>query len=192
MAVSRPARTEPGATVPDCLDSATSVSGLRNHASPAAAPGLPFGQSRGGHPGRLTPAGGVLRNKPAVLPGGPGRPRRGGIRESHNEGRRRVQRGGPAGRRVRQLAVERQQRASSSTTGTSASSKFLGCMVTDTGGIDDKSFNQSSWEGMQAAAAANPARSRSPTCRPPRRRTMRRTSARSSPRSAGSSSRSAS
>jgi basic membrane protein A and related proteins len=44
---------------------------------------------------------------------------------------------------------------SSSTTSTSASGKFLGCMVTDTGGIDDKSFNQSSWEGMQAAAAAD-------------------------------------
>jgi len=46
---------------------------------------------------------------------------------------------------------------SSNTTspGTSASGKFLGCMVTDTGGIDDKSFNQSSWEGMQAAAAAD-------------------------------------
>jgi len=46
---------------------------------------------------------------------------------------------------------------SSSTTpgATSASGKFLGCMVTDTGGIDDKSFNQSSWEGMQAAAAAD-------------------------------------
>ena len=44
---------------------------------------------------------------------------------------------------------------SSSTAGTSASGKFLGCMVTDTGGIDDKSFNQSSWEGMQAAAAAD-------------------------------------
>jgi basic membrane protein A and related proteins len=40
-------------------------------------------------------------------------------------------------------------------TGTSASSKFLGCMVTDTGGIDDKSFNQSSWQGMQAAAKAD-------------------------------------
>ena len=40
--------------------------------------------------------------------------------------------------------------------GTSASSKFLGCMVTDTGGIDDKSFNQSSWAGMQAAAATDP------------------------------------
>jgi basic membrane protein A len=29
-------------------------------------------------------------------------------------------------------------------------------MVTDTGGINDKSFNQSSWTGMQAAAATNP------------------------------------
>jgi basic membrane protein A len=28
-------------------------------------------------------------------------------------------------------------------------------MVTDTGGINDKSFNQSSWEGMQAAASAS-------------------------------------
>jgi basic membrane protein A and related proteins len=44
---------------------------------------------------------------------------------------------------------------SSSPASTSASGKFLGCMVTDTGGIDDKSFNQSSWEGMHAAAAAD-------------------------------------
>ena len=29
-------------------------------------------------------------------------------------------------------------------------------MVTDTGGINDKSFNQSSWQGMQQAAATNP------------------------------------
>ena len=28
-------------------------------------------------------------------------------------------------------------------------------MVTDTGGIDDRSFNASSWAGMQAAQAAN-------------------------------------
>ena len=41
--------------------------------------------------------------------------------------------------------------ASGSTTG-----KVLGCMVTDTGGINDKSFNQSAWEGMQQAASANP------------------------------------
>jgi basic membrane protein A and related proteins len=46
----------------------------------------------------------------------------------------------------------------SSNSGTKASSKFLGCMVTDTGGIDDKSFNQSSWEGMQAAAATDPSK----------------------------------
>jgi len=37
-----------------------------------------------------------------------------------------------------------------------ASGKFLGCMVTDTGGINDKSFNQSAWQGMQEAATANP------------------------------------
>ena len=29
-------------------------------------------------------------------------------------------------------------------------------MVTDTGGINDKSFNQSAWQGMQEAATANP------------------------------------
>ena len=28
---------------------------------------------------------------------------------------------------------------------------FLACMVTDTGGINDKSFNQSAWQGMQQA-----------------------------------------
>jgi basic membrane protein A len=40
---------------------------------------------------------------------------------------------------------------SSAATGT----KTLGCMVTDTGGIDDRSFNASSWAGMQAAASSN-------------------------------------
>src|SRR6516162_9221629 len=39
--------------------------------------------------------------------------------------------------------------SSAATTG-----KFLGCMVTDTGGIDDRSFNASAWAGMQAAAKA--------------------------------------
>ena len=43
----------------------------------------------------------------------------------------------------------------SSTTGGAASGSFLGCMVTDTGGINDKSFNQSAWQGMQEAQAAN-------------------------------------
>ncbi len=38
----------------------------------------------------------------------------------------------------------------------SAAGKFLGCMVTDTGGIDDKSFNASSWQGMQDAQKADP------------------------------------
>jgi len=46
--------------------------------------------------------------------------------------------------------------SSSNGTGAGAPAKFTGCMVTDTGGINDKSFNQSSWAGMQAAAAANP------------------------------------
>ena len=48
--------------------------------------------------------------------------------------------------------------SSSSTATTSASAagaSFLGCMVTDTGGINDRSFNASSWAGMQAAQSAN-------------------------------------
>jgi basic membrane protein A and related proteins len=49
-------------------------------------------------------------------------------------------------------------KAPSSTPGSRASStgSFLGCMVTDTGGIDDRSFNASSWQGMQEARAAEP------------------------------------
>jgi basic membrane protein A and related proteins len=43
--------------------------------------------------------------------------------------------------------------------GTAAGSgKFLGCMVTDTGGIDDRSFNASSWQGMQEAQSADPSK----------------------------------
>ena len=45
--------------------------------------------------------------------------------------------------------------SSANGTGAGAAVKFTGCMVTDTGGINDKSFNQSSWQGMQAAAAAD-------------------------------------
>jgi len=37
-----------------------------------------------------------------------------------------------------------------------AGAAFTACMVLDTGGVDDKSFNQSSYAGMTAAAAANP------------------------------------
>jgi basic membrane protein A len=47
-------------------------------------------------------------------------------------------------------------KASSSGSSASAAGKFLGCMVTDTGGIDDRSFNASSWQGMQEAQAADP------------------------------------
>ncbi len=39
---------------------------------------------------------------------------------------------------------------------TTKAAKFLACMVTDIGGINDKSFNQSSWGGMQAAQSAEP------------------------------------
>jgi basic membrane protein A len=46
--------------------------------------------------------------------------------------------------------------AASGTATGSTTGSFLGCMVTDTGGINDKSFNQSAWQGMQEAAAANP------------------------------------
>src|SRR6202022_4535617 len=46
--------------------------------------------------------------------------------------------------------------APASSTGSAATTgKFLGCMVTDTGGIDDRSFNASAWAGMKAAASAN-------------------------------------
>jgi basic membrane protein A and related proteins len=51
--------------------------------------------------------------------------------------------------------------ASASASGGSSAStagKFLGCMVTDTGGIDDRSFNASSWEGMQQAAKTDPSK----------------------------------
>jgi basic membrane protein A len=40
-----------------------------------------------------------------------------------------------------------------STTSAPTASNFIACMVTDTGGINDKSFNQSAWAGMQAAQA---------------------------------------
>ena len=40
--------------------------------------------------------------------------------------------------------------------GTTAAKPFKACMVLDTGGVDDKSFNQSSYAGMTAANKANP------------------------------------
>jgi basic membrane protein A and related proteins len=47
---------------------------------------------------------------------------------------------------------------SGSSSSASTAGKFLGCMVTDTGGIDDRSFNASSWQGMQEAASSNPSK----------------------------------
>jgi basic membrane protein A and related proteins len=44
---------------------------------------------------------------------------------------------------------------SSSSSAAAGGGKFLACMVTDTGGINDKSFNQSSYAGVTAAAAAD-------------------------------------
>ncbi|HYS31543.1 MAG TPA: BMP family ABC transporter substrate-binding protein [Streptosporangiaceae bacterium] len=44
--------------------------------------------------------------------------------------------------------------AAKSTTATT----FKACMVTDIGGINDKSFNQSSWAGMTAAQSAEPSK----------------------------------
>jgi basic membrane protein A len=55
------------------------------------------------------------------------------------------------------------KKSDSTTPGTSAAPSsnaninFSACMVTDTGGIDDKSFNTSAWAGMQAANAAGKA-----------------------------------
>jgi len=43
-----------------------------------------------------------------------------------------------------------------STSGAPAAGALTACMVLDTGGVDDKSFNQSSWAGMTAANKANP------------------------------------
>ncbi|MGP7817443.1 BMP family ABC transporter substrate-binding protein, partial [Niallia sp. 01092] len=39
--------------------------------------------------------------------------------------------------------------------GSSNKDAFKAAMVTDLGGIDDKSFNQSAWEGLQAFGKEN-------------------------------------
>ena len=39
--------------------------------------------------------------------------------------------------------------------GSGAARSISACMVTDVGGIDDKSFNASAWKGLQDAKAAN-------------------------------------
>ncbi len=48
------------------------------------------------------------------------------------------------------------QQTSSSSSSTATGKTINACMVLDTGGVDDKSFNQSSYAGMTAAAKANP------------------------------------
>ncbi|MCI9889576.1 BMP family ABC transporter substrate-binding protein [Micrococcales bacterium 31B] len=44
--------------------------------------------------------------------------------------------------------------ASASTSGTAATTDFKGCLVSDSGGFDDKSFNQSAKDGMEASKTA--------------------------------------
>jgi basic membrane protein A and related proteins len=46
---------------------------------------------------------------------------------------------------------------STSASDTASGKQFNACMVLDVGGVDDRSFNQSSWQGMQDAKAANAA-----------------------------------
>ena len=48
-------------------------------------------------------------------------------------------------------APEEDAASDTASSGSSASSDFLACMVSDSGGFDDRSFNQSSFEGLQAA-----------------------------------------
>ncbi|WP_396157208.1 BMP family protein [Arthrobacter sp.] len=48
-------------------------------------------------------------------------------------------------------AAPEEDTSSDSASSSSASSDFLACMVSDSGGFDDRSFNQSSFEGLQAA-----------------------------------------
>ncbi len=45
---------------------------------------------------------------------------------------------------------------SAATGGSESGEKFQACMVLDVGGVDDKSFNQSAWQGMQEAKQENP------------------------------------
>ena len=48
--------------------------------------------------------------------------------------------------------------ASAGGSSSAAASSYTACMVTDTGGIDDKSFNAAAWAGMQAAQAEGKAK----------------------------------
>ena len=46
--------------------------------------------------------------------------------------------------------------SSPSQSSSASTGSLKACMVLDTGGVDDHSFNQSSWAGLQAANKANP------------------------------------
>ena len=46
--------------------------------------------------------------------------------------------------------------SSGSASASASTASFKGCMVTDTGGIDDRSFNPSAWQAMQEVQSANP------------------------------------
>jgi basic membrane protein A and related proteins len=46
--------------------------------------------------------------------------------------------------------------SAASAVASAASAPLKACMVLDTGGVDDRSFNQSSWAGLQAANKLNP------------------------------------
>jgi len=46
--------------------------------------------------------------------------------------------------------------SAASAVSSAANAPLKACMVLDTGGVDDRSFNQSSWAGLQAANKANP------------------------------------
>src|ERR1700761_2560944 len=46
-------------------------------------------------------------------------------------------------------------RASAAHPAAPAAATFRACLVTDTGGIDDRSYNELTWQGMKAAAKAD-------------------------------------
>jgi len=54
------------------------------------------------------------------------------------------------------LAAAACSKPADTTSTPSTGAAYKACMVTDTGGIDDHSFNASTWAGMEAAKAANP------------------------------------
>src|ERR1035437_7386217 len=140
------------------LDSATAPAGQQFPTSRTVTSGLAFGNP-GGFRDFLALAGWGFAIKPAALPGDRmAAPCRGG-----NPVRGKF--GIVAGLSVVSLLAAACG-SSSGSSGTSPSSgasssspavaaKFKACMVTDTGGIDDKSFNQSSFQGLTEAAAAD-------------------------------------